>query len=326
MPEISIIVPVYGVEKYLDKCVRTILNQTFKDFELILVDDGSPDNCGKMCDAYAAEDDRVKVIHKENGGLSAARNAGLDIAEGCYIGFVDSDDYIEEDMYELLYHNIKKENADLSIVGIFDLYAGKEPVVKEHQYIVTDMLGAAKIILEAKIVSVNAYNKLYKREIFENVRYPVGMITEDAAVILKVLENTEKIVIDTKQKYYYFHRENSITSNQYSKRDLQTIQIWQANETHVLEKYPELAYVAHTRVCWAHFIVLDKLMNSEDNEENKREKQEIIKFLKQNFSFVMKNKYFTKPRKIAAMALSIHPFFYKQLSRLENQIIKKKNK
>ena len=116
MPEISIIVPVYKVEKYLDTCVRSILAQTFTDFELILVDDGSPDQCGALCDAYAVEDSRIVVIHKENGGLSSARNAGIEAARGTYIGFVDSDDYIAPDMYSFLYENMKKARAEIENV------------------------------------------------------------------------------------------------------------------------------------------------------------------------------------------------------------------
>ncbi|EGO8248310.1 glycosyltransferase, partial [Enterococcus faecalis] len=251
MPKISIIVPVYNVEKYLEKCVRSILAQTFTDFELILVDDGSPDSSGAMCDQFAEQDQRVKVIHKENGGLSDARNAGIEIATGEYLGFVDSDDYIADDMYELLYTNIVKEDADLSICGIYDVYEGKEPVEKQQQYIVLDKVAAMKMILEAKVVSVHAVNKLYKKEIFEDIRYPVGMITEDGAVILSILEHTEKIVIDTQQKYYYFHRANSISSNLFSKKDLDTINVWKENEKYILDQYPELSNVVHTRVCWA---------------------------------------------------------------------------
>lgn len=113
MPEISIIVPVYKVEKYLDTCVRSILAQTFTDFELILVDDGSPDGCGALCDAYAKEDPRVSVLHKKNGGLSSARNVGIEAAGGKYIGFVDSDDYIAPDMYGFLYFHISTSSAGL---------------------------------------------------------------------------------------------------------------------------------------------------------------------------------------------------------------------
>ena len=118
MPKISVIVPVYNVEKYLRKCIESILNQTFREFELILVDDGSTDSSGKICDEYALKDSRIKVIHKENGGASSARNAGLDVAKGEYIGFVDSDDWIEMDMYGELYRLIKENNTDISVCGI----------------------------------------------------------------------------------------------------------------------------------------------------------------------------------------------------------------
>ena len=120
-PKISIIVPVYKVEPYIHKCIDSILNQTFKEFELILVDDGSPDNCGNICDEYAKKDNRVRVIHKENGGISSARNIGLDVSNGEYIGFVDSDDYIKLDMYERLYNSCKVNNADISIIGTIEV-------------------------------------------------------------------------------------------------------------------------------------------------------------------------------------------------------------
>lgn len=117
-PKISIIVPVYKAEPYLKKCIDSILNQTFKDFELILVDDGSPDRCGEICDEYALKDSRIKIIHKENGGQSSARNVGLDIAQGEYIGFVDSDDWIEPDMYKKLFKVLKNDNVDMAICNI----------------------------------------------------------------------------------------------------------------------------------------------------------------------------------------------------------------
>ncbi|MBO0470858.1 glycosyltransferase [Enterococcus sp. DIV0242_7C1] len=326
MPEISIIVPVYKVEQYLDKCVKSILAQTFQDFELILVDDGSPDRSGEMCDEYAKADQRITVIHQENGGLSAARNTGIEVAKGRYLGFVDSDDYIMEDMYELLYNNLKREDADLATVGFLDVYAGKEPVIKEKKYIVTDMVGAAKIMFEGKLSTISATNKLYKREIFDHVRYPVGMITEDAAVILDVLEETKKVVIDTSQKYCYFHRENSISSNHFTHKDLDMIKAWEDNEARVVAKYPELVNVAHTRVCWAYFTVLDKMMNSPLTNEDMETQRQIIKFLRSNFTFVLKNQYFTKSRKIAMFALKIHPYLYKLLSRFESRMVRKINK
>ena len=128
MPKVSIIVPVYKVGPYLAKCIDSILSQTLTDFELILVDDGSPDSCGEICDGYAKKDERIKVIHKQNGGLSSARNAGLDIAKGEYIGFVDSDDYIEHDMYEFLYKNSVQYDTDIACCGIRHHYGDKNTI------------------------------------------------------------------------------------------------------------------------------------------------------------------------------------------------------
>lgn len=324
MCEISIIVPVYKVEKYLEKCVDSILAQTFTDFELILVDDGSPDRSGAMCDEYAQKDSRVRVIHKENGGLSSARNAGIDVAKGRYFGFVDSDDYIAADMYELLYQNAKKEQADMSICGIFDLYAGKEPKILSEQYLLLNKEEAMKAVLEAKIVSVHACNKLFSRELFSAIRYPKGVITEDAAVILPLLDECSSVVIDTRQKYYYFHREGSISSSGFSIKDLDTIDVWMNNEQWIFDRYPQLIDVAHTRTCWANFIVLDKIVGSDLENEFKGTK-EIVQFLRKNFKFILKNKYFTRNRKIAAIVLRINLRFYKLLSKLENQNLKKKN-
>lgn len=135
--KLSIIVPVYKVEQYLDKCVESILAQTFTDYEIILVDDGSPDNCGQMCREWERRDGRIRTIHKENGGLSDARNAGIDIAKGDYIGFVDSDDYIKPDMFEVLVANLERNNADISMCGYMDVYANgvrKKTLIERCMY------------------------------------------------------------------------------------------------------------------------------------------------------------------------------------------------
>ncbi|MDT2827539.1 glycosyltransferase [Enterococcus viikkiensis] len=323
MCEISIIVPVYNAEKYLNKCVDSILNQTFKDFELILVDDGSHDNSGAICDEYVEKDLRVKVVHQKNGGVSRVRNKGIEIAKGKYIGFVDSDDFIAEDMYELLYNNLLKEKADLSICGIYDVYKGKKLEKNSPNYLITNREEAVKLILEAKIVSVHPVNKLYKKRLFEGVIYPDGSITEDAAVMFHLLENADVIVIDTTQKYYYYHRENSITTKPFSSLDLKTIEVWQDNEIYIKEKYPQYYSIAHTRVCWANLIVLDKLLMSDSNYLTERKK--IICFLRNNFSFIMKNDYFTRNRKISMMLLQINVNLYKIASHYEYSKNKTRN-
>ena len=208
---ISIIVPVYKVEKYLCKCVDSILSQTYKNIEVILVDDGSPDLCGKICDSYLKKDNRVKVIHKSNGGLSSARNAGIEIAKGEYIGFVDADDYIDSRMYEILHSAITKESADMAVcelvmVDEFGKYIEEKKEL--HNDIIT---GNEKYnIMFLKWHFIVAWNKLYSRHIFDNLKYEVGKIHEDEFIIHKILGKCKRIVTVQDELYYYVQRNDSI--------------------------------------------------------------------------------------------------------------------
>ena len=181
MPRLSVIVPVYKVEKYIHKCIDSILNQTFTDFELILVDDGSPDNCGKICDEYAKRDARIRVIHKENGGLSDARNFGIDAAKGEIIGFVDSDDIIDANMYGDMIRYMDEHDLD---VVCADTYVVRNDKKKFNPRYKKDMIfegqNAVKEILDGTLDNA-AWNKIYKRKVIGNVRYPKGRIYEDVA-------------------------------------------------------------------------------------------------------------------------------------------------
>ena len=211
---ISIIIPVYKVEKYLEKCIQSLINQTYENLQIILVDDGSPDNCGKICDEYAKKDHRIEVIHKSNGGLSDARNKGLEIAKGEYIGFVDSDDYIEADMYEVLYNLLKQYNADVSICNFYTVSQGKiaiknaENGIKEYNRI--EIL--KEVLLDNNIQSY-AWNKLYKKELFDEIKYPVGKKYEDIGTTFYLLEKCNKVVVTGKSEYYYINRQDSIVNN-----------------------------------------------------------------------------------------------------------------
>ncbi len=223
MLEISIIVPVYKVERYLGRCVSSILKQTFTDFELILVDDGSPDNCGKMCDEYAQKDNRITVIHKENGGLSDARNAGLEIAKGKYVAFVDSDDWIHPQMYEILYKAIKSGDYDFSQCGfsqpnIKNLDADIE--YNDIEYKEYCDINVKEFTAEYFLDNFRDFdflevqwNKLFKAKIFENLRFPVGKIFEDSFVILDELSVCKNIAFVPYELYYYYSRSDSITLN-----------------------------------------------------------------------------------------------------------------
>lgn len=214
MPLISVIVPVYKVEKYLHKCVDSILSQTFRDFELFLVDDGSPDNCGKICDEYAEIDNRVIVIHKENGGLSDARNVAIDRAKGEYFTFIDSDDYVANNHLESLLNALVETRADMS-VGNITAFTKNE--IDNHFYQPANNL---KLLTDINSIFHTmdrpcACAKLYKKRIFENTRYPVGRLYEDAFVYHDILAQAKRLALTGENTYFYLIREDSIMHQEY---------------------------------------------------------------------------------------------------------------
>ncbi|MFZ4454878.1 MAG: glycosyltransferase family 2 protein [Bacteroidales bacterium] len=222
-PLISIIVPIYNVEAYLKRCVVSIQNQTYPNIEIILVDDGSPDNSGKLCDELAAKDERIKVIHKPNGGLSDARNAGIDIAQGEFLSFIDSDDYIHPQMMELLYQNLVEAKADLSCCDIKNAYS------TEAEYFDFDNTVKLYTNIEALEMLFTYYcqvfvmvcNKLYRKEAFTEFRFAKGKIHEDEFLTYKILHHSPKIVFSDARLYYYYQSPNSIMRSQFSEKRLQ---------------------------------------------------------------------------------------------------------
>lgn len=216
MPKISIIVPVYNVEQYLRDCIDSILNQTFKDFELILVNDGSTDNSLEICKRYKDIDDRICIIDKKNGGLSSARNAGLDIAKGEYIGFVDSDDYIHPQMYELLYNQIIKNKADISMcefkkVSQFNKKELSDKFILDQEVeILNNKEAVFKLGENGSVTYVVACNKLYNKSLFSNIKFKEGIIHEDEYIIHRLLYQVNKLVYIKQELYFYLQREGSI--------------------------------------------------------------------------------------------------------------------
>lgn len=313
MCEISIIVPVYNVEKYLNKCVDSILNQTFRDFELILVDDGSPDNSGAICDQYAEQDSRVKVIHNENRGISEARNSGINIAKGKYYGFVDSDDYIAEDMFEILYKNIRKYNADISSVELISVQNG---VLKTKNKKNVEKVYNQKETMQAVIEGTDFYayvwNKLYLSSLFKDIRFPKGKTFEDAIIMFKLLKKVNKVVICNMGKYYYVRHHDSIMGSDYSDATYDVVEAWKENNKIILKLYPELNKSCRKRMCWAYFFVLDKALLS-NNSKNNSVIVNISKKLLKERAFILKYPNFTLNRKLSIIALSININFYKWL-------------
>ena len=222
-PLITVIVPIYNVEIYLRKCLDSILTQTYKNLEIILVDDGSPDNCGAICDEYAANDLRIKVIHKVNGGLSDARNAALDIMSGDYVGFVDSDDWIEPDMFEYLLEGINRFSASISICNVINAtqYRYTYPNIEKDIIYTSDN---ALLELFFDRMENYAWNKLYAAALWKDVRFPVGKNFEDILTIYKTFEKASEIAVLKEAKYYYRIRPDSISGGRDFKNRLHMYQ------------------------------------------------------------------------------------------------------
>lgn len=217
---ISVVVPIYKVEKYLKECVDSILHQTYTNIEILLIEDGSPDNCPKICNEYAESDSRVKVIHKENGGLSDARNVGIENATGKYLVFVDSDDVIDITMIEKLYLNLTKYNADISECEyIFTKQIPKKLEVKQIQIDKYNNIEALNSMYECGGCKVVAWNKMYKKELFNDIKFPIGKFHEDVFTTYKLLFSVNKVVHSNEILYFYRNRNDSIV-NQFNEKRL----------------------------------------------------------------------------------------------------------
>jgi len=210
-PLISVIVPVYNVKPYLPKCLDSICGQTYTNLEIIVVDDGSTDGSGIICDEYAAKDSRIKVIHQENGGLSVARNKGLDVATGEYIAFVDSDDWIDREMYKELYENLVKQGVDISMCSYIQHYPNRSRAKcnsgKTHVWTGRE---AIRELIAGKRVATMVWDKLYNKSLFDEIRFPDGKIFEDAAIIYKLFAKSGKVSQVEKPYYHYLSRQGSI--------------------------------------------------------------------------------------------------------------------
>lgn len=218
-PLISIIVPVYNVEKYLDKCVESIIRQTYENLEIILVDDDSPDNCPRMCDLWAQKDSRIKVLHIENKGVANARNTALKIAHGDYIGFVDSDDYIEKDMYEHLYNLIRANNADIAVCD----YQINDDDRGEATEKLLSKLDALKIVVTGDYKFGVLWNKLYKKEMLQNIEMPDLVCSEDLVFNYYAFKNANTVAQSNLKLYHYFQNTNSTVHKKFDKSNYDAV-------------------------------------------------------------------------------------------------------
>ena len=283
-PIVSIILPVYKVEKYILKCLESIQNQSLSNFEAILVDDGSPDNCGKICEEFAAKDGRFKVIHQSNGGISNARNNGLAIAQGEYIGFVDPDDYIAIDMYEKLYQEAARTKADIVICDHFRLE--KEEIIPRHSFehdLVFDKNKAMQLVASDKITSY-IWCKLYKRELFDNVQFLEGHDFEDLNILHELIHGSGKDAYIHDCLYYYFINPNGKIATLTVRTECDHFLAWQRRSDFLKKRYPELAGYAYelftycgARAYWLSCYFSDKKRAREVRDILKSEAKAILK-------------------------------------------------
>lgn len=299
---ISVIVPVYNVEAYLDRCINSILHQTFYEFELILVDDGSTDNSGVMCDELAKKDSRIIVLHKVNGGLSDARNKGIEVASGEYITFIDSDDWISKDYLSKLYDNLLKYDADISCCNFHKTKCYIEKAVVKNRKIFTLIAeDKYRYFLENETVSATA--KLFKKNIFENIEFPKGKLYEDVATIFSVFIKSKKIVFDNAEMYFYFQNSNSITKRKFSIKTLDFLDAWQSvndqiSRLKISSELKKLAKLRYAKVFFTLAAIIAFYGIEGNNEQIQRSQKYILENLRKNYLELLKWHGFKFSRKI----------------------------
>lgn len=319
MPTISVIVPIYKVEPYLRQCVDSILGQTFRDFELILVDDGSPDGCPAICDEYAKMDSRVKVIHKENGGLSSARNVGLDVAKGEYIAFVDSDDWIHLEYLEQLMNAIQSQNADMSVCNIIPSYPPdytgwkRKVSVLEYEKLTQQQM-ADRLTEKANWFYVVAWNKLYRRGIWDRLRFPEGFIHEDEAVIHRVIRSCQKIAVIPEPLYYYRQLPSSITGQGIGIQSADKLFAFADRIAFSSERnWIKLSEHAMQEYIYAFFELYYRFTRTDENEKYFRRMDDS---LKKALPYILKSQSVSLRHKVYLTAIRVNPQIYAILKRL----------
>lgn len=317
MVKLSIIVPIYNVERYLERCIISILNQTYINFELILVNDGSTDNSKDICEKYLSIDNRIKLINKKNGGLSSARNTGIELAIGEYIAFVDSDDYINKYMYEVLITTLKKDKSDMVICGYNKVDQNEANFQEINNYIDVNNVLASKIskveALDKLLIEgekfVFAWNKIYKRKLFNELRYKNGKIYEDEFLAHRVLYKCNKVSVINEKLYFYIQRDGSIINSKFTTKRFDKVyalkeRIDFLKEKNLLElkEKAEKSFVDY--FIWNYFVAYQRLENV--NSDLIKLKNEFNKV----FFEILKNTKISWKEKLTLSLLYISPKAY----------------
>ncbi len=318
-PLISVIVPVYKSEPYLSRCIESIILQSYKNIQIILVDDGSPDNSGKICEEYAEMDNRITVIHKENGGLSDARNKGIDVAKGEYITFVDSDDYISLNFVKVLYECIKQNQADISVCKT-TTFSGKYAPANEPRFElkVFNKKRAIETMLLQREFTNSANGKLFAKKFFLSNRFTKGILYEDFDLIFDLVDLADKVVFCSEAEYYYYINQDGIMHENIDKRHFVLIDIAKRVMDEFSKKYPTLKKQAYSRYIFSVFFISDKIVYSNKQSEFSAERETFRTEIKKDIFKILKNKYIKLPLKVKAVCFSVSLGFYETLLKIKS--------
>ncbi len=316
-PLISLVIPVYNVERYLDKCVQSALAQTYDNFEVVLVDDGSTDNSGRMCDEYAEKDNRIIVFHKPNGGLSDARNYGVKHCNAELVSFVDSDDCITNDYLEHLWFLMQKYESDISCAGFMRVSEGDSISVKDNRF--TDIkLDAGQALERICCTSVSACVRLYKKHLLLWHEFPVGRLYEDMATVYKLMGECKSVAFSDKEVYIWIQREGSITHSGINEKQLDVFWALDGLYKYMNDKYPAYINAASFRYLSDTIYFLSLVFGRCEEKERKKyfgiAREKVIPHLKA----ANKCKEATLRYKLAAVCLSAGYFPYKCLNKLRS--------
>lgn len=302
-PLISVILPIYNVETFLPRCVESVMRQTYKNLEIILVDDGSPDGCPQLCDAYAKQDERIRVLHKANGGLSDARNQGALIATGKYITFIDSDDYVKDTYVEYLYMLIEKYQTRMSLCTHTVVFEnGKTIRYGEGGDEALSTENCLERMLYDDVINTSAWAKLYETEMVRKFPYPVGKLFEDIATTYKFFMACGSIACGYESQYFYMLRSSSIVYQQFNPKKLELLDMTDGMADDVRKQYPQLERAVERRQLYARFSTLNQL---QDVKGHKAEKKMLIDYIKRHKGCVVGNSRAPKRDKLAIAALSL---------------------
>ena len=325
-PLVSVVIPIYKVEPYLSRCVDSVLRQTYQNFEIILVDDGSPDRCGEICDRYVQQDSRISVIHKVNGGLSSARNAGIDAAKGEWLMFVDSDDLIVDRMIELLLTACLEDGTKAAVGGTVDRYPekGTEQIAmcpQKREVLSAEACNGRLMVHEGSDYS--ACNKLFHASVFRDFRFPLGVISEDLAIMYRVIHAAGRISMVPAPVYYYCHHADTITTTQFAEKNFATVDFTEKILEWTREVCPGIlpsANVMYVRAMMYTMIWISR-GTKEFREDHADRYDRYRREMRRLLTFTLRSSYFTGKQKgnAALLAWGMFPLVDEIRSRKKNK-------